>query len=83
MKNIKTAAKSTYKKDRFLVQLADNFGFDFGGEDQGIASFANKGDAYNFASVVRDRTKRTTRVLDTTARWNANEVFLLEPNETL
>jgi hypothetical protein len=57
---------------RFLVQLADEFGFDFGGD--GVASFAAQGDAVLFAQELRRRSDRSARVLDCFARVSV-EVF--------
>jgi hypothetical protein len=54
----------TLKSLPYLVQFADSFGFDFGGENGGIAAFRHKGSAYNYAKETRDNTGRDCRVLD-------------------
>ena len=52
----------------YVVQLADDYGFDFGGEGGGIASFAHKGSAFAFARDLRDKLGRSARVLDASRR---------------
>ncbi len=61
----------------YLVQLADSFGFDFGGEDGGIASFRNLGNAYTFAREVCKAQSRSTRVINTAKKGKVE--YLLDP----
>jgi hypothetical protein len=59
---------------RYVVELADEFGFDFGGE--AVAGFAHKGSAFVFARDLRDDLGRSARVLDCFSRV-PREVFHL------
>ena len=65
---------------RYLVQLADHYGFDFGGENHGgVATFVAKGDAIAFAMELRRRANKEARVIDTSVRdvlGNRAEIFL-------
>lgn len=64
---------------RYLVQLADEFGFDFGGVNTGgVAQFVAKGDAVLFAQELRRRAARCARVIDTQAR-KRDVVFFCAP----
>ncbi len=69
-------------KLRYLVQLADSFGFDFGGENGGIASFHHLGSAYAFADGLRKQLGRTLRVLDCSGRM-PRQVYMLQGNESV
>ena len=56
---------------RYQVDLADEFGFDFGGDK--AAGFVAKGDAIAFAIELRRRSGAEARVRDSFAR--GAEVF--------
>jgi len=51
---------------RYVVQMADAHGFDFGGVNmgRGVAAFDCKGDAIAFAIEIRRRAGVAARVLD-------------------
>jgi hypothetical protein len=62
---------------RFVVELADEFGFDFGGE--ACASFSAQGDAVLFAQELRRRSDRSARVLDCFSRVPVQVFYVRGP----
>jgi hypothetical protein len=70
---------------RWIVQLADEWSFDFGGERHGaVAAFAAKGDATLFANELLQRSGRKARVLDKRSKDPAaNVVYTAWPPDDI
>lgn len=85
----------------YLVQFSDGMeqftgrtGFDFGGEGGGVAAFASKGDAINFAIELNRRDpNRSARVINLRAKgkeeflrrgkWEAERLDRVEAEESV